>query len=101
MNKGKGTLTSLKDIIGNLMGDGTLPFHPEDAAIWKIWDEVAGHAISKNARPYWIKDGKLRVIVKDPIWLQELEFVKSDIKNKLNDKLGREAVKDISFRLGH
>lgn len=101
MGKDRASLTSLKDIIGNLLGDGTLSFNPQDAAIWKIWDDVAGPAISKNARPYWIKDGKLRIIVKDPIWLQELEFMGSDIKNKLNEKLGREAVKDISFRLGN
>jgi len=59
-----------------------------------------GAAIAKNAQPEWIKDGKLRVRVSDPIWLQELGFVEESIKEKLNRRLGRKAVNRIEFRLG-
>ncbi len=93
-------MTSLKDIIANLLSDGALPFNPDDAQIWKIWDVVVGPAISKNAQPLWIKSKKLRVIVSDPIWLQELKFVEKNIKEKLNKKLRRKAVEKIEFRVG-
>jgi len=96
----KKSLTSLKDVIANLLSDGALPFNPDDARIWKVWDEVVGPAISKNARPLWIKDRMLKVTVSDPIWLQELKFVENDIKEKLNKKLGRKAVEKIEFRVG-
>ena len=99
MNTDRDSLTSLKDIITNLFGDGSLPFNPEDANIWKIWNEVVGPAISKKARPLWIKNGKLRVTVKDPIRLQELQFVEGSIREKLNNELGRNAVARIEFRL--
>ena len=100
MGNDKNSLTALKDIIGNLLGDGTLPFNPDDANIWKVWDEIVGPAISKNARPSRIKNGMLRVTVSDPIWLQELKFLESDIREKLNSKLGRNAVEKIEFRIG-
>ncbi len=93
------TLAPLKDILANLLGDAHLPFNPRDALIWKVWDEVVGSAIAKHAQPTWIKDARLRVKVSDPIWLQELGFVGKDIKNKLNQKLGRKAVERIEFRL--
>ena len=99
-NSKKDTLTPLKDVISAIFGDSKLPFNPEDAGIWKFWDEVVGDPIAGHAQPSWIKNGRLRVKVSDPIWLQELEFVEETIKEKLNAKLGRKAVKRIEFRLG-
>ena len=100
MNEKKPTLTPLKDIITGLLGvNSNLPFNPQDALIWKVWDEVVGSPISRNAQPLWIKEGRLRVKVSDPIWLQELGFVEGTIKEKLNTRLGRKAVEKIEFRL--
>jgi predicted nucleic acid-binding Zn ribbon protein len=100
MKKDGDSLVPLKDVISNILSDPTLPFNPDDANIWRVWDEVVGPAISKNARPLWIKNGKLKVTVSDPIWLQELQFVEKDIREKLNGKLGRKAVDKIEFRVG-
>jgi len=100
MKKDKNSLTSLKDIIGNLLGNGTLPFNPEDADIWNFWDDVVGAPISKNAKPSRIRNGILRVTVSDSIWLQELQFMEGSIRERLNKKLGRHAVKRIEFRFG-
>ena len=99
-NRKQDNLIPLKDVISSILGDSKLPFNPDDALIWKIWDEVVGDPIAGNAQPSWIKNGRLRVKVSDPIWLQELEFVEETIKEKLNGKLGRKAVKRIEFRLG-
>lgn len=100
MNQRKDKLTSLKNIIADIFGDSKLPFNPDDALIWKVWDEAVGPTISKNAHPLWIKDRNLRVTVSDPIWLQELRFVEETMKDKINEKLGRKAVEKIEFRLG-
>lgn len=100
MDTDKNSLTPLKDILADLMRSGTLPFNPLDASIWKVWEEVVGPAISKNAQPSWIKNGRLRVRVSNPIWRQELEFVEEDMRQKLNNKLGRKAVEKIEFRVG-
>ena len=100
MGADNNSLTPLKNILKNMFGDESLPFNVDDARIWTIWGEAVGPAISKNARPSWIKDKKLRVIVRDPIWLQELQFVEQEIRKKLNNKLGREAIRKIDFRVG-
>lgn len=100
MEEKKESFTSLKDILSNLLNDSSLPFNPDDARIWEVWDEAVGPAIAEHARPSYVKKGRLRVDVSDPIWLQELEFVRETIKEKLNEELGRKAVKRIDFRLG-
>ncbi len=96
----KGSLTPIGDVIANLLSDNTLPFNSDDARIWNVWDEVVGPDVSENTHPSWIKDGRLRVAVSDPIWLQELKFLEEDIREELNKKLRRKAVKKIEFRVG-
>ena len=99
MNKKNEPFTPLKDVISSILGDSSLPFNPDDARIWKVWKEVVGPPVAKHTRPLWIKEGKLRVSVTDPIWLQELGYVEKTIRDKLNGKLGRAAVKRIEFRI--
>jgi predicted nucleic acid-binding Zn ribbon protein len=100
MDPSKNELTSLRDIISGLLTDGTLSFNPDDVDIWKVWNEVVGETISESARPTRIRKGRLSVTVSDPIWLQELNFLETTIREKLNSKLGRMAVDKIDFRVG-
>lgn len=100
MGKDKNSLTSLKDVISELLGSGALPFDADDARIWKVWDDVVGPAIARNAQPFRIKNRRLRVRVTDPIWYQELKFMEESVREKLNQTLGRNAVDKIEFSVG-
>ena len=100
MGANKDSLTPLKDIIADVLFSGKLPFNPKDADIWEVWDEVVGPAISGKAQPSWIRKSVLRVNVLDPIWLQELKFLETNIREKVNERLKRTAVERIDFRLG-
>lgn len=100
MKKPRKELTPIGDIISGLLTDGTLPFDPDDVEIWKVWDEVVGESFLGNTRPSGIRNRRLRVSVSDPISLQELKFQENAIKEKLNEKLGRNAVDKIEFRIG-
>ena len=96
----KDSMTSLKDILQGLLSGSNLKFNPADAEIWEVWDDVVGPAIAEHAQPSNIKKKLLRVHVAESIWLQELEFVADTIKEKLNERLGRNAVEKVIFRLG-
>lgn len=100
MTTKKETLTPLKDIISGILKDTDLPFNPGDAKIWQVWEEAVGKGIAAHARPVWIRNNCLRVNVSDSVWLQELEYVKDTIIEKLNTKVGRSAVKKIELRFG-
>ena len=100
MGRKQDNLTPLKEIISHLFQEGNLPFNPDDARIWELWDDAVGEAIARHARPLWIKQGVLRVDVSNSIWLQELEYLGDDVKSRVNRKLGRCAVERIEFRLG-
>jgi predicted nucleic acid-binding Zn ribbon protein len=100
MTAKKEKLIPLKDIMSFILKNGNLPINSDDAEIWTTWEEAVGKAIAGHAKPTWIKKGCLRVTVTDAIWLQELEYVKETIIDKLNGKLGRKAVQRIDFRFG-
>lgn len=65
-----------------------------------VWDEVVGEKVSGAAQPEFVRDGKLFVITKSPVWANELTFYKSDIITRLNKRIGGQVVKDIIFKAG-
>jgi len=68
--------------------------------IWRFWPEVAGPAVASRAKPLRIINGVLTIAVSSGPWLQELNFLKGIMKDKLNARLGGEVVRDIILKSG-
>ena len=64
-----------------------------------FWDDIVGERISKKAKPLYARDGKLVVEVENSTWMNELQFLRMEILEKLNKKLGRWTIVDIYFLL--
>jgi hypothetical protein len=71
-----------------------------EADIWRFWPEVVGPTVATRAMPLRIIKGTLTVAVSSGPWKQELSFLKGMMKDKLNDRLGGEVVKDIVLKSG-
>ena len=72
----------------------------EEAGIWRVWDETVGGQIAAKARPSRFQDGVLTVMVNSAPWMQQLNFMKRDIAQRLNDHLGKELVREIYLKAG-
>ncbi|HUF40530.1 MAG TPA: DUF721 domain-containing protein [Verrucomicrobiae bacterium] len=72
----------------------------EEYSVWPVWNEVVGSPIARNAQPEKIRNGTLFVKVTSPVWMQQLQFMKEMIADKLNQRLGDEIVKNIFFMVG-
>lgn len=68
--------------------------------VWPIWDEIVGPTIARNAQPEKIRHGTLFVKVSSSTWMQQLQFMKEMIAERLNHNLGKEVVKNIFFVVG-
>jgi hypothetical protein len=68
--------------------------------VWPIWNEAVGDTIARNAQPEKIRQGTLFVKVSSPVWMQQLQYLKDTIADKLNQTLGKEVVKNIFFVIG-
>ena len=62
-----------------------------------VWKEVVGEKVSQNTVPEKVESGILYIKTSNPTWRQELVFKKSDIIKKLNNKLGKNTIKEIKF----
>src|SRR5512134_2686653 len=72
----------------------------DEYGVWPIWNEVVGKTIAANAQPEKIRNGTLFVKVTSPVWMQQLQFMKEMIAEKLNQRLKSEVVQTIFFMVG-
>jgi len=72
----------------------------EMTRIWALWDKTLGTTIAENARPAAFKGELLIVHVTNSPWMQQLQFLKKDIIQKLNSALGKNLVQEIRFKIG-
>jgi len=62
--------------------------HFLDRSVLDGWKKAVGPQISGNTRPYMLKDRVLFVKVSSSVWMHQLQFMKGDILEKLNERLG-------------
>jgi predicted nucleic acid-binding Zn ribbon protein len=73
----------------------------DEYSVWPIWNEIVGKTIARNAQPEKIRNGTLFIKVTSPVWMQQLQFMKTMIADRLNQRLKQDIVKNIFFMVGH
>jgi predicted nucleic acid-binding Zn ribbon protein len=68
--------------------------------VWKVWREVVGDLLAAKAEPLRIEDGKLVVRVANSTWMQEIQYLKDEIRGRLNRRIGASVVRDLFLVLG-
>jgi hypothetical protein len=71
-----------------------------EADIWRLWPEVVGPTVAARARPLRIIKGTLTVAVSSGPWMQELRFLTAMMRDKLNERLGGDVVREIVLKSG-
>ena len=92
------------DRVGEVLGSSLkrldLSYRLNEYGVWPVWDEVVSKTIAANAQPEKIRNGTLFVKVTSSVWMQQLQFMKEMIAEKLNHRLNREVVKNVFFVVG-
>ena len=69
-------------------------------SLWGAWRGIVGDSIASNAQPSAIRNRILFIEVSHPTWIQQLQFLKPTLLEKINRFLGEPFIHDIRFRLG-
>ena len=69
-------------------------------SIWGAWKEIVGDSVALQTQPRSIRNRILFIDVSHPTWIQQLQFLKPTLLEKINAFLREPYIQDIRFRLG-
>ena len=69
-------------------------------SIWGAWKEIVGETIALQTQPRLIRNRILFIDVSHSTWIQQLQFLKSNLLEKMNAFIGEPYLQDIRFKLG-
>jgi predicted nucleic acid-binding Zn ribbon protein len=87
---------ALRAALARLPAGGELANYP----IWTEWQAIVGPVIAQHAWPRRLRRGVLVVEVDGPEWMHELQYLKQELRTRLNTHLGRTVVRDLFLALG-
>jgi len=96
----KGEFRHIGGIIDRVLKDYRHQSDQELLRVWDLWDSIVGEEIAGNTKPAAFKGDLLLVFVSSSTWLHQLQFLKTDIIDKINDAFGDKLVRDIRFKIG-
>jgi len=69
-------------------------------SILRRWKEIVGESVALQTQPRLIRNRILFVDVSHSTWMQQLQFFKPTLIEKVNTFIGEPYIKDIRFKLG-
>ena len=69
-------------------------------SILAAWKEIVGESVALQTQPRAIRNRILFIDVSHPTWIQQLQFLKPTLLEKINVFLGEPLIQDIRFKLG-
>ena len=92
--------THIGDIVHTVLRSCRRESDDELTRIWDLWDDAVGPVISENARPEAFKGGILLVNVTSSPWVHQLQFMKQEMIEKVNQAFDKEMIREMRFRVG-
>ena len=69
-------------------------------SVFPLWAEVVGAELARRTEPLRIEEGKLFIRVDGSAWMQEIAFLKDEIRERLNRRAGASLVREIFLVVG-
>lgn len=99
--KRESQLTGMAEVLQGLFENGNSPLRGPFLRwkLWKKWPEFVGASIAEVSEPVGFRNGQLIVWVKNSSWMQQMIFIKEQLKDTLNSKLGGQDIVGIQLTL--
>ncbi len=88
------------DVVARVLRELGVGRVTSELKVFEVWEEALGETLAKNLRPVAFMQGVVVAAVPDSAWLQEMHFLKDEVKRKLNRAMGGSVVRDVRFKLG-
>ena len=94
-------LQPIGDILFSALKKRGMAARLEENAFFKLWPQAVGAQIASQTQPDGWRAGTLFVRTTSSVWVQQLHFMKEDIRQKINELAGKTVVKEIHFTVGY
>jgi hypothetical protein len=88
------------EILRKVLKKRNIPHTATDRRLLDLWTRAVGPQIAARTLPETVKRGALYVRVSAPVWLHQLQFLKEEILQKMNEKSGKEKIRSLFFSIG-
>ncbi len=61
------------------------------------WEKAVGQEIARHTEPFRVDKGVMFVRVDNDVWRNELQYLKADIMEKINQYMKKPVIRDIKF----
>jgi predicted nucleic acid-binding Zn ribbon protein len=68
------------------------------AEVQRVWPQAAGPAVAPHGEPWAERDGEVLIACPEAVWAQELDLMSEVLVGRLNDALGRPAVRRLRIQ---
>jgi len=89
---------SIAEAVSDYIKEMNIGSKLSEAGVLNSWEETVGKAISSRTTKIYIKEHILYVHLSSSVVRNELLMLREALREKLNQKAGTEAIKDIVFR---
>jgi hypothetical protein len=91
---------SIRSILDKTMKSLEIDVPLKTYSILEAWNEIVGESVAGHSQPRSIRNRILFIDVSHPTWMQQLQFLKHTLLDKVNTFLGEPLIQDIRFKLG-
>lgn len=88
---------ALGAILERLLAHTGLAARRQERRLLEAWTEVVGERLARHAQPVDIADGILTLRSNSAVWRQELTMLMPLIRQRLNERFGEGAVREIRW----
>jgi predicted nucleic acid-binding Zn ribbon protein len=99
--KQQAQLQSIGEVLFSVLKKRGMASKLEENALLKLWPQAVGSQIASQTKPDSFRNGTLFVKTVSSVWVQQLHFIKEEIRCKLNELSGKTGIKEIRFIVGH
>ena len=89
------------DILKKTLKRKKIPVHVQDHHLNDVWKKAVGPIIAGNTSVHGVKGDTLFIKVSTSTWMQQLQFMKHEIMDKVKSSLGDQTIKNIYFSIGN
>jgi len=93
-----GKLEPVDAIIREVFVKGKFGGSAQVSELWNHWKDIVGEDVAGHCYPEKISCGKLYIKVDTPVWRQQLDLLKEEVAEKINDSPANIKIKKILFR---